>query len=90
MDLKLLATVFATIFAAELADKTQIATFLYASNTQHSKLTVFFGAALALVVASALAVFAGSILSSWLNEKLMVRMAGGAFILIGIWTLARS
>ncbi len=90
MDLKLLATVFATIFAAELADKTQFATLLYASNPQHSKLTVFVGAALALVVASALAVFAGNLLSQWLNEKLMVRMAGVAFILVGLWTLARS
>ena len=90
MDLKLLATVFGTVFIAELADKTQFATLLYASNAQHSKLTVFIGSALALVVASALAVFAGSLLSHWFNEKLLVRVAGVAFIAVGIWTLTRA
>lgn len=90
MDLKLFATVFGTIFIAEIADKTQLATLLYATNAQHSKLTVFIGSALALVVASAIAVFAGSLLSHWLNEKLMVRIAGAAFIVVGVWTLARA
>ena len=37
-----------------LADKTQVATFLYASNAAHAKMTVFIGSALALVVASGL------------------------------------
>ena len=90
MDFKLLATVFATVFAAELADKTQLATLLYASNAEHSKLTVFIGSALALVVASGLAVFAGALLSQWIDEKLMMRMAGIAFILVGIWTFVRA
>ena len=90
MDLKLFATVFATVFAAELADKTQLATLLYASNAQHSKLTVFIGSALALVVASGLAVFAGALISEWIDEKLMMRMAGIAFILVGIWTFVRA
>lgn len=90
MDLKLFATVFATIFAAELADKTQFATLLFASNAEHSKLTVFIGSALALVVASALAVFAGAMLSHWLKEKLMVHIAGVAFVIVGVCSLARS
>ncbi len=90
VDLKLTATVFVTIFVAEIADKTQIATLLYASNAQHSRLSVFIGSALALIVASGVAVLAGVGLSNWIDERLMARVAGIAFILVGIWTIARG
>jgi putative Ca2+/H+ antiporter (TMEM165/GDT1 family) len=49
MDWKLLFTVFATIFVAEVGDKTQLATLLYASGAEVSNLTVFLGASLALI-----------------------------------------
>ena len=52
MDLRLFATVFSTIFVAELGDKTQLATLLYASNASHPKLTVFAASASALVLTS--------------------------------------
>jgi putative Ca2+/H+ antiporter (TMEM165/GDT1 family) len=90
MDLKLFSTVFVTIFLAEIADKTQIATLLYASNAQHSKFVVFAGSALALATASALAVFAGALLAQWINEDLMAKLAGVAFILVGIWMFVRA
>lgn len=87
MDLKLLLTVFTTVFLAEIADKTQVATLLYASEPGNGRLTVFVGAALALVVASALAVFAGALLARWLDPKLVSGIAGVAFIGVGIWVL---
>ena len=90
MDLKLFMTVFSTVFIAEIADKTQLATILYASNSDHSKLTVFLGSALALCLASALAVFAGTMLSEWIDEKTMAKVAGIAFILIGIWAIVKA
>jgi putative Ca2+/H+ antiporter (TMEM165/GDT1 family) len=89
MDLKLLFTVFSTVFVAEMADKTQIATFLYASNSVHSRFTVFLGSSLALVVASGLAVFFGAVLSQWIDEKVMSKIAGTAFIAVGLWTLMK-
>lgn len=90
MDIKLFFTVFTTVFIAEIADKTQLATILYASNSDHSRLTVFLGSAIALCLASAVAVFAGSMLSEWIDEKIMGRVAGIAFIVIGVWALIKA
>lgn len=90
MDWKILATVFATIFIAELGDKTQLATMLYAADKEVSKWTVFVGASLALIVASAIGVGAGELVSQYLGERLLRGIAGLGFIVIGIWTLFRS
>lgn len=90
MDLKLLFTVFATIFIAELGDKTQLATLLFASGKEVSRFSVFLGAALALIAASAVAVLAGSFISQYVSEKQLNLIAGLGFIAIGIWTLLRA
>jgi putative Ca2+/H+ antiporter (TMEM165/GDT1 family) len=52
MEYKVLLTVFAAVFVAELGDKTQLATMLFAADKQVSKLTVFAGASLALVMSA--------------------------------------
>jgi putative Ca2+/H+ antiporter (TMEM165/GDT1 family) len=90
MDLKLFVTVFVTIFIAELGDKTQLATFLYAANKEVSKTTVFFAASLALVATSALGVLAGSVLSHYVNERYLNLAAALGFIAIGTWILVKS
>ncbi len=90
MDLRLLATVFGTIFLAELGDKTQLATLLYAADAHNPKLTVFAGAAAALILASALGVLAGAFISQHVNPKWLSWLAGAGFILIGLWTIARA
>ena len=90
MDLKLLMTVFGTVFLAEIADKTQIATLLFASKAQQEKLTVFFGSAFALILASAIAVTVGGALSHWIPPKYMSYIAGVCFIGVGIWILAKA
>jgi len=90
MDIKLLLTVFATVFVAELGDKTQLATLLFAADKEVSKWTVFAGAALALVLASAIGVLAGGFISQHVGTKSLNYLAGAGFIGIGLWTLAKA
>ena len=87
MDFKLFATVFSTIFVAELGDKTQLATLLYASNAAHPKWTVFAASAAALVLTSALGVLAGSFIAEAVSPKVVRWVAGFGFIAVGLWVL---
>ena len=90
MDLKTLFTVFGSVFVAELGDKTQLATLLFASDNEVSKLTVFIGSASALVLTSALGVLVGALLSQHINERFLHYVAGAGFIAIGLWTLLKA
>jgi putative Ca2+/H+ antiporter (TMEM165/GDT1 family) len=87
INLKIFLTVFLSVFIAELGDKTQLATMLFAADKDVSKATVFLAASLALVVASAIGVAAGSLLSGYINEKYLYYLAGFGFIAIGMITL---
>ena len=80
-------TVFGSIFLAEMADKTQLATLLFAANSQTSKWLVFLAASMALVAASGIAVTVGAALSQVISERTMTMLAGVGFILVGTWTL---
>jgi putative Ca2+/H+ antiporter (TMEM165/GDT1 family) len=90
MDLKIFITVFITVFIAEIGDKTQLATLLFAADKQVSKLTVFAGASLALIVAAGIGVLAGGLISNYVSEKFLNYLAGTGFIAIGIWTIIRA
>ena len=90
MDWRILGTVFTSVFIAELGDKTQLATMLFASDKDTSKLMVFIGASLALIVTSAIGVLAGSVISQYVSEKTLSYLAGFGLIVIGIWTLAKA
>jgi putative Ca2+/H+ antiporter (TMEM165/GDT1 family) len=90
MDLKIFITVFITVFIAELGDKTQLATMLFATDKEVSKLTVFIAASSALVFASAIGVAAGGFLSQHLSEKHLHIIAGIGFICIGFWILIKA
>jgi putative Ca2+/H+ antiporter (TMEM165/GDT1 family) len=87
MDLKIFFMIFGAVFIAELGDKTQLATMLFATDKEVSKYTVFFAASAALVVASALGVIAGTFLAEYINEKYLNYIAGMGFIIIGVFTL---
>ena len=87
MDLKVLFVVFGTVFLAELGDKTQLATVLFASKPSVSLVTVFVGASLALILSSLIAVAAGSVISQYVDPRYLSYAAGAGFIVIGIWTI---
>ena len=90
MDTKIFLTIFTTVFLAELGDKTQLATMLFASDKNVSKFTVFLAASTALVVASAIGVIAGSFLTQYINEKYLSYIAGIGFIVIGLFTIIKT
>lgn len=90
MDWKTFSIVFASVFVAEMGDKTQLATMLFASDKEVSKWTIFMGASLALIVASGIGVLVGSALSNYVEEKYLHYAAGAGFVIIGIWTLWKA
>jgi putative Ca2+/H+ antiporter (TMEM165/GDT1 family) len=90
MDLKLFATVFGTVFLAELGDKTQLATVLFASKSAASLWTIFIAASAALVLTSAIGVAAGAFVSQHVNPRYLSYAAGIGFIVIGVWTLYQA
>ena len=90
MELKVLATIFTAIFIAELGDKTQLATMLFAADKDVSKVAVFCAASVALVFTTGIGVLAGSMLSAYINEQMLSYIAGIGFILIGTYILYQA
>jgi putative Ca2+/H+ antiporter (TMEM165/GDT1 family) len=82
--------VFAAVFLAELGDKTQLATMLFAADRAVSKLTIFIAASMALIIATAIGVLAGGIVAQYVSPRMLNYVAGAGFIGIGIWTLVRA
>lgn len=86
MDLRVVVSVFAAVFLAELGDKTQLAIMGFAAESK-SLISVFTGAAAAMVVATILAVIFGGVISAYVPQKAIHFLAGGAFIVIGVLML---
>jgi len=83
MDWKPFAVAFATVFIAELGDKTQLAALCIAADQQRPWL-VFGGTALALTVVSGLCVGVGHCLGATLPQEPIRYVAAGLFILMGV------
>jgi putative Ca2+/H+ antiporter (TMEM165/GDT1 family) len=90
MDLKVLATVFTAVFIAELGDKTQLATLLFAADRPSARFSIFAGASLALILASAIGVLAGGMLAEIVDPRWLRYVAGAGFVAIGVWTLVAA
>jgi len=79
-------TTFATVFLAELGDKTQLATMLLVAQGK-SPLAVFLGSASALVVSSLVGVLAGGVIAKYIPEIWVRAAAGSGFIILGVLLL---
>lgn len=80
-------SIFLSVFLAELGDKTQLATLLFATDGKISPTGVFFASAGALVLSSLIAVAAGTLAKEYLANLPLKLIAGIGFIVIGGWTL---
>jgi putative Ca2+/H+ antiporter (TMEM165/GDT1 family) len=80
-------SIFVTVFLAELGDKTQVATLLFAADSHISRLGVFIASAGELTLSTLVAVLVGGQLSNVLSPRFLKGIAGSLFILIGLWTL---
>ena len=89
MNWQVLGSAFLMIFIAELGDKTQISTFAFAAESK-SPLSVFLGAALALVCSSAIGVLLGGLVGRFVPERVMKFAAAAVFLGFGGWTLYQA
>ena len=89
MDLPLLASTFATVFLAELGDKTQLA-IVTISGTSSRSGAVFAGSASALVLASLLGAGAGGSLSTVIAPDVLQLAASVGFLVIGARLLIKA
>jgi putative Ca2+/H+ antiporter (TMEM165/GDT1 family) len=77
---------FATIFLAELGDKTQVATLLMSAESGKPWI-VFLGAGTALVATSLLGVLVGRWLARRVSPRTLDTAAGAMLLLITLWLL---
>jgi putative Ca2+/H+ antiporter (TMEM165/GDT1 family) len=84
--LRTFGTIFLTVFVAEIGDKTQLATMLFAAEAR-SKWLVFAAAGLALLFAAAIGVVVGAQVERWVSPRTLQVIAGIGFVAIGLWTL---
>lgn len=85
--MKAFFSVFITVFLAEIGDKTQLATMLFAAEANANKWVIFAGSALALVLAAAIGVLVGAQLERIVSPRTLKIVAGVGFVAIGLWTI---
>ena len=85
--MKQLFVIFGSVFLAEIGDKTQLATILFATDKTVGRMGVFAAAAAALITSTLIAVLAGELVSRFVSPATLKTAAGVGFIAVGIWTL---
>ena len=88
--IKSLFVVFISVFIAELGDKTQLATFLFATDPNLNRTGVFFASSLALVLSSLIAVVLGDQIARFVSPVTLKTLAGAGFVIIGVWIVVTA
>ncbi len=86
MDWQVFWITFGTVFLAEMGDKTQLAALTLTADKK-TPVAVFAGASLALCLATLLGVLFGGIISQYVPEHIIKKLAGLAFVVIGVLIL---
>ena len=87
--LSILITTFSTIFLAELADKTQLATLMLSAQSGRP-LIIFIGAALALITTSLLGVLIGRWIAKNLPRQRFTVLSGVIMLSLGIYLVTQG
>ena len=83
--MKQFLSAFGLILLAELGDKTQLAAIVMSSETG-KPWHVFFGAALAMVTVTFVAVFLGAGIAKVVPHDIIQKVAGVLFVVFGVLT----
>ena len=86
---KAFALTFATVFLAELGDKTQIATIGFAAKG-YPFLSVLAGSAFALCLAALVGAVVGTAFSRIININVLTNVSGVLFIVMGLLILMKK
>ena len=83
MDWKIFLATFTSVFAAELADKTQLVGISLSAKSG-KPLTVWLGSVASYMIVTLLSVFIGSLMANYVKPD-AIRLAGGfIFVVMGI------
>jgi putative Ca2+/H+ antiporter (TMEM165/GDT1 family) len=81
--IKILLSTFALLFVAELGDKTQLAVISMTAKHK-APLWIFIGAATALIAVTALGVLGGELLTRFIPEAVLRKIAAVLFVGMGL------
>ena len=81
--LKILLSTFALLFVAELGDKTQLAVINMTAKHK-APVWVFAGATLALAAVTGIGVLGGELLTHFIPEMTLRRLAAALFVIMGL------
>ncbi|MGM0607414.1 MAG: TMEM165/GDT1 family protein [Candidatus Muiribacteriota bacterium] len=89
-DFSIMFSTFFLVFLAELGDKTQLAVLSVSGSKPESWFSVFIGSAVALILTSFIAVFAGKYIGNYVPAIYVNKAAGIFFILMGFYLMLKK